>query len=339
MSLSVYYFQYKQISGHERIVGRLSETEIVNLLPRVVEVATPEIYPPGSVVWHVGELRSEEIERCRWMTFLTQIDTLVWEDGATDQRVAETLRQDYDAFCAFVELGVHQSVLTLDKNWVTTVAPQAFDYQSPARQSPYLIRAMLNLSYNAAPIGCVLDPMGGYGQTLFECVLRGVDGVTLEISPTASKRSAQNLRKLLQHLEIPSEESHDGTRHLFVTRNSSPNRYQIINGDTREAHQYLPKQFDSLITDFPYGVRAGSRSEKLTPIPLDALLDAALPSWDRLLKPNGTVVIAYNLYALPRETVLDLIQKHGFRQRFTDVDLRTRISNKIHRDIVAFEKA
>ena len=339
MSLSVYYFQYKQISGHERIVGRLSETEIVNLLPRVVEVATPEIYPPGSVVWHVGELRSEEIERCRWMTFLTQIDTLVWEDGATDQRVAETLRQDYDAFCAFVELGVHQSVLTLDKNWVTTVAPQAFDYQSPARQSPYLIRAMLNLSYNAAPIGCVLDPMGGYGQTLFECVLRGVDGVTLDISPTASKRSAQNLRKLLQRLEIPSEESHDGTRHLFVTRNSSPNRYQIINGDTREAHQYLPKQFDSLITDFPYGVRAGSRNEKLTPIPLDALLDAALPSWERLLKLNGTVVVAYNLYALPRETVLDLIQKHGFRQRFVDADLRTRISNKIHRDIVAFEKA
>ena len=220
MSLSVYYFQYKQVSGHEGIVGRLSETEIVNLLPRVVEVATPEIYPPGSVVWHVGELRYEEIERCRWMTFLTQIDTLVWEDGATDQRVAETLRQDYDAFCAFVELGVHQSVLTLDKNWVAIVAPQAFDYQSPARQSPYLIRAMLNLSYNAVPIGCVLDPMGGYGQTLFECVLRGVDGVTLEISPTASKRSAENLEKLLQRLEIPSEESHDGTRHLFVTHDS-----------------------------------------------------------------------------------------------------------------------
>ena len=340
MNLSLYYFQYKQVSGHEGIVGRLSETEIVNLLPRVVEVATPEIYPPGSVVWHVGELRSEEIERCRWMTFLTQIDTLVWEDGATDQRVAETLRKDYDAFCAFVESGARQLALTLDKDWVATIAPQAFDYQSPARQSPYLIRGMLNLSYNAAPIGRVLDPMGGYGQTLFECVLRGVDGVTLEISPTASKRSAQNLRKLLQCLEIPSEESHDGTRHLFVTRNSSPNRYQIINGDTREAHQYLPnQQFNSLITDFPYGVRAGSRNEKLTPIPLDALLDATLPSWERLLKPNGTVVVAYNLYTLPRERVLDLIQKHGFRQRFVDVDLRTRISNKIHRDIVAFEKA
>ena len=342
MSLSVYYFQYKQVSGHEGIVGRLSETEIANLLPRVVEVATPEIYPPGSVVWYAGELRSEEIERCRWMTFLTQIDILVWEDGAAnrDQRVAENLRKGYDAFCAFVESGVRQPTLTLNKDWVATVAPQAFDYQSPARQSPYLIRAMLNLSDNAAPIGRVLDPMGGYGQTLFECVLRGVDGVTLEISPTASKRSAQNLRKLLQCLEIPSEESHDGTRHLFVTHDSPQNRYQIINGDTREAHQYLPnQQFDSLITDFPYGVRAGSRNEKLTPIPLDALLDAALPSWERLLKPDGTVVIAYNLYALPRETVLNLIQKHGFRQRFTDVDLRMRISNKIHRDIVAFEKA
>ena len=148
MSLSVYYFQYKQVSGHEGIVGRLSEAEIVNVLPRVVEVATPEIYPPGSIVWHMGGLTSEAIERCRWMTFLIQIDMLIWEDkakGSTDHRVAESLRKDYDAFCAFVESGGRQPTLTLDKDWVATISPQAFDYQSPARQSPYLIRAMLNL--------------------------------------------------------------------------------------------------------------------------------------------------------------------------------------------------
>ena len=340
--ISVYYFQYKQVSGHEGIVGRLSEVEIVNLLPRVVEIATPEIYPPGSIVWHAGELRSEEIEGCRWMTFLTQIDMLVGEDGAADrsQQVAEILRKDYDAFCAFVESSTSQPVLKLDKDWVATIAPQAFDYQSPARQSPYLIRAMLNISYNGERIGRLLDPMGGYGQTLFECVLRGVDGATLEISPTASKRSAENLRKLLQRLGTSFEECHDGACHLFVTQDSPQNRYQIINGDTREAHRYLPnQQFDSLITDFPYGVRAGSRNEKLTPIPLDELLDAALPSWKRLLKERGTVVVAYNLNSLPRETVLDLIQKHGFRQRFADADLRERISGKIHRDIIVFEKA
>ena len=340
--ISVYHFQYKQVSGHEGIVGRLSEAEIVNLLPHVVEVATPEIYPPGSVVWYADELRSEEIERCRWLTFLARIDTLVWkgEDADQDQRVAETLRKDYDAFCTFVESGARQPILTLDKDWVATIAPQAFDYQSPARQSPYLIRAMLNLSYNAGRVGSVLDPMGGYGQTLFECVLRGVDGAALEISPTASKRSAENLRKLLHRLGRHFEESHEGTHHLFMTHGISQNRYQIINGDTREAHQYLPEQqFDSLITDFPYGVRAGSRNEKLTPIPLDELLNAALPSWKRLLKPNGTVVVAYNLNTLPRETVLNLIQTHGFRQRFADIDLRARISDKIHRDIIAFETA
>ena len=204
-----------------------------------------------------------------------------------DQRVAENLRKDYDAFCAFVESGVRQPTLTLDKDWVATVAPQAFDYQSPARQSPYLIRGMLNLSDNAAPIGRVLDPMGGYGQTLFECVLRGVDGATLEISPTASKRSAENLRKLLQRLERPFEESHDGARHLFVTHDSPQNRYQIINGDTREAHQYLPnQQFDGLITDFPYGVRAGSRNEKLTPIPLDALLRCCPAKLETFAQPQ-----------------------------------------------------
>ena len=86
MSLSVYYFQYKQVSGREGIVGRLSETEIVNLLPRVIEVATPEIYPPGSIVWYASELTSEEIERC-------SVDDLSdanrhcssWEDTAANQ--------------------------------------------------------------------------------------------------------------------------------------------------------------------------------------------------------------------------------------------------------------
>ena len=82
-----------------------------------------------------------------------------------------------------------------------------------------------------------------------------------------------------------------------------------------------------------------AETEKLTPIPLDVLLNAALPSWERLLKPSGTVVVAYNLNTLLRETVLDLIQKHGFRQSFVDANLRMRISGKIHRDIVAFEKA
>ena len=151
-------------------------------------------------------------------------------------------------FCAFVESGVRQPVLTLGKDWVATIAPQAFDYQSPARQSPYLIRAMLNLSYNAGPIDCVLDPMGGYGQTLFECVLRGIDGATLEISPTASKRSAENLRKLLHRLGRHFEESRDGTRHLFVTHECSPqNQYQIINGDTREAHQLFYLTNNSIV--------------------------------------------------------------------------------------------
>ena len=51
------------------------------------------------------------------MTFLTQIDMLVWEDGVgdRDQQVAEILRKDYDAFCAFVESGASQPVLNSTK--------------------------------------------------------------------------------------------------------------------------------------------------------------------------------------------------------------------------------
>ena len=349
MVCSTYYFQYKQLSKHRGLMGRLSETEIGNLLgERVVQVATPEHYPPGSIVWCAGDLTSEAVHSCEWIPFLAAIDKLEW-DVAPDwsvaqlERLARVLRSDYDAFQTFLESTACKRVLTSDDSWVPLISPQAFDYQSPARQSPYLIRAMVNLSIKGAPIKAVLDPMGGYGQTLFESVLRKIDGTTLEISPTASWRSAENLRKLLQRLGIPFEEFQEEGRYLFRSETSPPCTYQIINGDTRRADEYLQgQQFDSLITDFPYGVQAGGRGRSqssgttITSVDSDQLLDSALPSWKRLLKPDGSIVIAYNLDTLPHETVSELVERHGFRQRFRGADLSEHVSDKIHRDIVVF---
>jgi 16S rRNA G966 N2-methylase RsmD len=349
MICSAYYFQYKQLSKHRGLMGRLSETEIVNLLGhRVMQIATPEHYPPGSIVWCGGDLTPEAMRICQWIPFLAAVGKLEWNvahDWSVAQlkRLATELREDYDAFQGFLESADCKRVLTSDDSWVPLISPQAFDYQSPARQSPYLIRAMFNLSVKGAPIKTVLDPMGGYGQTLFESVLREIDGATLEISPTASRRSAENLRKLLQRLGIPFEELQEEGRYLFRSDTSPPCTYQIINGDTRRADEYFQgQQFDSLITDFPYGVQAGSRRQSqsravtVKPIHSDQLLDSALPSWKHLLKPNGSIVIAYNLHTLPRETVSALIERHGFRQRFQGADLSERVSDKIHRDIVVF---
>jgi SAM-dependent methyltransferase len=339
--VSVYYFQYKLVGDQRSLVGRLGEAEIGNLLPRVIRIATPEVYPPGAIVWYAGALEPTALEAAPWIAFLTRIDRLEWaEPPEPSEKQCETLRKDYDAFEAFLASADRKPIQSFDKAWVTQVMPQAFDYQSPARQSPYLIRAMFNLSYSGHPIHRVLDPMGGYGQTLFECVLRGVDGAALEISPAASRRSADNLRKLLRRLQTPFAESHEGNRHIFavVFLGEIERSYQIINGDTRQARLcFADQQFDSLITDFPYGVRTGSRTDKLAPAEYDQLLDAALPAWKRLLKPKGTIVMAYNLYTLPRETVLALIEKHGLRLRFPGYDLSNHISDKIYRDIVTFE--
>ena len=349
MVCSTYYFQYKRLSKHRGLMGRLSETEIGNLLgERVVQVATPEHYPPGSIVWCADDLTPEAVQSCQWIPFLAAIDKLEWA-GAPDWSVAQLeglaseLQSDYDAFQGFLKSADRKRVLTSDDSWVPLISPQAFDYQSPARQSPYLIRAMVNLSVKRTPIKAILDPMGGYGQTLFESVLRKIDGVTLEISPTASRRSAANLRKLLQRLGIPFEARQEEERYLFRSDTSPPCTYQIINGDTRRADEYLQgQQFDSLITDFPYGVQAGSRGRSqssgttITQVDSDQLLNSAFPSWNRLLKPDGSIVIAYNLDTLPCETVLELAERHGFQERFQDADLSERVSDKIHRDIAVF---
>jgi len=309
----------------------------------VLEVVTPAIFPPGSIVWHMGPLRPEEIQRCQWLTFVGQIHELdaSGEAGLYDHLKCgvERLRADYDAFETFLRAANRKKIFTLDKTWTSLVEPQAFDYQSPARQSPYLIRAMLNLGSSDNSTRRVLDPMGGYGQALFECVLREIDGATLEISPTASRRSAHNLRTLFQRLEIAFEEHRDANSHLFLTQTPIQHCYQIVNGDTRQAGRYFPaEQFDTLVTDFPYDVRTGTRSEKLTPIHLDWLLDTALPGWKHLLKPGGMIAFAYNRHTLAHEVVLSLMKKHGFHQRVAHIDLSERISQRIHRDIVTFEK-
>ena len=339
---SVYYFQYKLISDQRGLLGRLGEAEIASLLPHAISMATPQVYPPGTIVWCSTALDSNALEFCQWLSFVTQIDELTWasETPAPSAEQCERLRRDYDAFLVFLSSAERTPIRYFDKGWVEGVKPQAFDYQSPARQSPYLIRAMVNLGYNGQPVSAVLDPMGGYGQTLFECVLRSINGATLEISPTASQRSADNFRSLLERLRLPFSESRVGNSRLFeVERCGRTCRYQIINGDTRQAHQFFDGgAFDSVSTDFPYGVRTGSRTDKLAPTEYDTLLDAALPAWRKLLKPHGTLVIAYNRHTLRRETVLGLAERHGLRPRFPEHTLSHRVSEKILRDIVVFER-
>ena len=341
---SPYYFEFRQLHKHRSIIGKLSEIEILNVLgPTVLAIATPLIFPPGTIVWHSGKLMSEEIRKCQWLTFVTNVYKLdrTQENLSFNElkQLAKRVRADYNTFETFLNTTHRTRVFTANAHWVSDVEPQAFRYQSPARQSPYLIRAMLNLCGETDSIQGVLDPMGGYGQTLFECVLRKIDGASLELSPTASHRSTHNLRTVLQRLQIPFTEHLDGNNHVFLTQCRVQRRYSIINGDTHRADAYFPNaQFDTLMTDLPYGVRTGTRTEKLVPIGVEKLLNAALPSWIRLLKPSGTIVFAYNQHALRHDSLLFFMEKYGFQQRFPQYDLSEQISQKIHRNIAAFEK-
>ena len=101
-SSCVYYFQYKQHNKHRSIIGKLSKIEIRNTLgSRILDVATPEIFPPGSIVWYAGTLTLEEIQMCQWLTFVGKVCKLggIGENWSLEHHKckAEQIRADYNA--------------------------------------------------------------------------------------------------------------------------------------------------------------------------------------------------------------------------------------------------
>jgi hypothetical protein len=66
-----------------------------------------------------------------------------------------------------------------------------------------------------------------------------------------------------------------------------------------------------IVTDAPYGVQHGSRSDAgLRRSPLD-LLAESIPGWVKVLRPGGAVGIAVNVHTCPRAELVALCSEAG----------------------------
>src|SRR5205823_5706550 len=92
-----------------------------------------------------------------------------------------------------------------------------------------------------------------------------------------------------------------------------PQRVRVVAADSVEAVEHFRAgSADALVADLPYGVqhggRAGGRRER-TP---EALLEAGLAAWRRVLRTGAGACLAWNTRVLPRPRLVELVAGAGF---------------------------
>ena len=209
----------------------------------------------------------------------------------------------------------------------------------------------------------ILDPLAGKGTTLFEALLHGHNAYGIEIDPKTPLEADQYLKRFLELARIkhtthkekssgtaPTGDKFTATRHQITfaqdkeaQRTGNTRQFEIICGDTRNTSHYYKKDFfHALIADLPYGVQHASKDKKKphgSGFTRNAmgLLKEALPGWLRVLKPGGKIVLAWNLFLIPRDEMENLFTQHGLTVQNLP-DFTHRVDQAIERDVIVGQK-
>lgn len=202
----------------------------------------------------------------------------------------------------------------------------------------------------------ILDPLCGRGTTLSAGLMlghevAGVDGDLKAVEAHAAFLKTYLRRKRLKHTVAMTPVKRDGKsvgRRLDATitpadapTDRDPLALTVMSGDTRQsAKLYGKKRFDAVVTDAPYGVVHGSRTDvrgvsgKRDRSPA-GLLGEAVSVWAGQLKSGGALGIAWNTYGLSREELCTIAAEAGLVPCNDGPWLQFghRVDSAIHRDL------
>ncbi|MCL2189123.1 MAG: hypothetical protein FWC16_09415 [Defluviitaleaceae bacterium] len=204
-------------------------------------------------------------------------------------------------------------------------------------------RLLLHLAVQNKPAPLnILDPLAGKGTTLYEALIHHHNAYGVEIDEKYPAEADQFLKKFLETARIKhtthKEKIHGASRYKIDIQRT--NHFEIIQGDTRNTAIYFKKNFfDALIADLPYGVQHASKAVKnkkphsgFTRNAM-GLLQEALPTWVKTLKPNGTLVLAWNTFLISRGEMEALLTTHGLILSNVP-DFSHRVDQAIERDVI-----
>ncbi len=151
----------------------------------------------------------------------------------------------------------------------------------------------------------VLDPLCGGGTTLFSALALGASAFGVESDAENVRSTVVFTRQYLSELRIHFGEKEErlrgvGRRWRFELAVAQQPAQQLVltHGDTRDSAALLNglKPAHLVIADLPYGVQHRG--------PIGDLVAEALPAWDRVLEPGGSVALSWDATRFDRGAML-----------------------------------
>lgn len=182
-------------------------------------------------------------------------------------------------------------------------------------------RVMLNMAIFAGAYRAqfnerlrILDPLAGGGTTLFVALAAGYDAFGIEQNRQDIETTEVFVRQYLRSEGIAYKELDErgrkaGRRYQFEvgSRGKWTRHLVLVHGDTSQAMQHLQEvpggpRVHAIVGDLPYGIQHFGE--------IVGLLKQALPAWERLLLPGGTLALAWNATRIERTALTQLIETH-----------------------------
>jgi hypothetical protein len=158
----------------------------------------------------------------------------------------------------------------------------------------------------------VLDPLAGGGTTLFLALSMGYDAFGIEHVRQDIETTVVFIRQYLNSEHIPYKERDErrraGRRYQFEIGHKGNTRLLVlVHGDSSQADQHIREvaggpHMHAIVADLPYGIQHFAE--------IANLLSKALPVWQRMLLPGGTLVLAWNATHTERTAMIELLQEH-----------------------------
>lgn len=181
----------------------------------------------------------------------------------------------------------------------------------------------------------VLDPLAGGGTTLFLALALGYDAFGIECTRQDVETTAVFVRQYLnsEHIgykELGERGRRAGRRYQFeVGRKGETRMLVLAHGDACEARLHLQEvsggpHMHAIVGDLPYGIQHFSEVAEV--------LRKALPVWEGLLLPGGTLALAWNATRIGRGELVELVEQHT-RLRVCNDPPYTRVAHAVDRVI------
>ncbi|MBO0778181.1 MAG: hypothetical protein J2P37_05065 [Ktedonobacteraceae bacterium] len=159
----------------------------------------------------------------------------------------------------------------------------------------------------------ILDPLAGGGTTLFLALAYGYDAFGIELERQDVETTSVFVRQYLENERIAFKEIDErgrkaGRRHQFEIGPKKETRLLVLaHGDARDAALHMREvhggpRMHAIIGDLPYGIQHFGE--------IAALLSKALPVWEQMLLPGGTLALSWNATRIERQSMLELFARH-----------------------------